>query len=90
MPMVGYLSTALALRARHAYLACIGPWSKNLEVRDVAAELRTQQLSNGEWSFEFLSSDGLVLASGEGYPTEECMKRGIAEAEAALHHTRAD
>jgi hypothetical protein len=47
--------------------------------------LTTHQSRNGEWSFWFRSSeDGLLLASGEGYPTEDDMKRGVEEARAVL------
>lgn len=56
----------------------------------VVAELTTHQSINGEWSFRFRSSDGRILASGEGYPTEEAMKRGIEEATAVLRLMKTD
>jgi uncharacterized protein YegP (UPF0339 family) len=35
----------------------------------MAADFEVRQSSNGEWCFYFRSSDGRILATGEGYRT---------------------
>lgn len=55
----------------------------------MTAELVTHRSRSGEWSFHIRSSDGRILASGEGYPTEQTMRRGIEEAAAVLRLTEA-
>jgi uncharacterized protein YegP (UPF0339 family) len=48
------------------------------------ADLKTYQSSNGEWHFQFRSSDGRIVASGFGYPTKDDMECGVEEARAVL------
>lgn len=53
-------------------------------------ELTTHQSVDGQWSFCFRTSTGLVVASGDGYATVDEMRTGIEQAEAVLRLMRKD